>query len=210
MARERKARKREDNETEFGRIVSFSDGVFSIAITLLVLNLGISDHLTDGEVANALWGQHEKLLAYAISFAVIGRFWVVHHSFFGEVNAFDGRLMNLNLIYLGCIVLIPFSSEVLGEYAGASAAVILYAVNLAAVVLVGVWMSSDARRAGLTTIDAATHRENKAHAFFIAAVFLLSVGVAFIDPRVAPYCWLLLFVEGRSHLAQRLSRSHSS
>jgi uncharacterized membrane protein len=209
VARERIVRKREEHEIEFGRIVAFSDGVFSIAITLLVLNLGLADHLTDGQVGQALWDQREKLLAYAISFAVIGRFWVVHHSFFGEVRAFDGRLMSLNLFYLGWIVLIPFSSEVLGEYAGSTAAVVLYAVNLAVVVLIAQWMSWDARRAGLTTIDAATQRENMAHSMFIAGVFLLSVGVAFIDPRIAPYIWILLFFEGRSHLVERLSRPRS-
>jgi uncharacterized membrane protein len=210
VARERKARKREEHEIEFGRIVAFSDGVFSIAITLLVLNLAISDHLADSEVANALWDQRENLLAYAISFAVIGRFWIVHHSFFGEVTAFDSRLIGLNMLYLGWIVLIPFSSHVLGEYAGTTAAVVLYAANLAAVVLIAQWMSWDARGAGLTRIDDATQHENLVRALFIAAVFLLSVGVAFIAPHVAPYIWLLLFVEGRSHWVERFSRSRTS
>ena len=49
---------------------------------------------------------------------MIGRFWLVHHRFFGEVTAFDGRLIGLNMLYLAWIVLIPFSSEVLGEYGG--------------------------------------------------------------------------------------------
>jgi uncharacterized membrane protein len=210
VARERKARKRGENETEFGRIVAFSDGVFSIAITLLVLNLGLSDHLTNSEVANALWEQREKLLAYAISFAVIARFWVVHHSFFGEVTAFDSRLIGLNMLYLGWVVLIPFSSEVLGKYAGSTAAVVLYAANLAGVVLIAQWMAWDARNAGLTRIDDATQRESLIRAIFIAAVFLFSVAVAFVDPHVAPYIWLLLFVEGRSHLVERFSQSHPS
>ena len=52
---------------------------------------------------------------------MIGRFWLVHHRFFGEVKAFDNRLLGLNMLYLGCIVLIPFSSEVLGEYGGETA-----------------------------------------------------------------------------------------
>ncbi|MEA2673105.1 MAG: potassium channel family protein [Chloroflexota bacterium] len=210
MARERKARKREGNETEFGRIVAFSDGVFSIAITLLVLNLKIADDLTHGEVANALWEQRENLLAYGISFAVIARFWVVHHSFFGEVTAFDSRLIGLNMLYLGCVVLIPFSSEVLGEYAGSTAAVVVYATNLAGVVLIAQWMAWDARSAGLTGIDDVTQRENLLRAIFIAAVFLFSVAVAFVDPNIAPYVWLLLFVEGRSHWVERFSQSHPS
>ena len=55
------------------------------------------------------------MLAYALSFAVIGRFWVVHHRFFSEVTGFDSRLISLNILYLAWIVLIPFSSEVLGR-----------------------------------------------------------------------------------------------
>jgi uncharacterized membrane protein len=210
VARERKARKREEHETEFGRIVAFSDGVFSIAITLLVLNLHIGRDLANSEVGHALWEQREQLLAYAISFAVIARFWVVHHSFFGEVTAFDARLIGLNMLYLGCIVLTPFSSEVLGEYAGSSAAVVLYAANLAGVVLIAQWMSWDARGAGLTSIDDATQRENLIRGYFIAAVFLFSIAVAFVAPHVAPYIWLLLFFEGRAHWVERFSQRHPS
>ena len=205
MARERIARKREEHEVEFGRIVAFSDGVFSIAITLLVLAIGIKPDLAHGEVAKALWEQREQLLAYAISFAVIARFWIVHHGFFSEVKAFDGRLISLNMLYLGFLVLIPFSSQVLGEYGGVFAVVVLYSANLAAVVLVGQWMSWDARRAGLTTIDADTAREHAIRSYFIAGVFLLSIVVALFAPGVAPFIWLLLFFEGRAHLTERLS-----
>ena len=89
MARARVAKQREGNEIEFSRIVAFSDGVFAIAITLLVLNLGIAKDLAPTKVADALWDQRENLLAFGISFAVIGRFWLVHHRFFGDVVAFD-------------------------------------------------------------------------------------------------------------------------
>ena len=102
MRREETAKRREENEVEFSRIVAFSDGVFSIAITLLVLNLGIEKGLASGEVAHELLDQWESLLSYAISFAVIARFWLTHHRFFGEVTAFDSRLISLNMLYLGC------------------------------------------------------------------------------------------------------------
>jgi uncharacterized membrane protein len=203
VAGERTVRRREENEIEFGRIVAFSDGVFSIAITLLVLNLGIDKGLTEGQIDNALWDQREDLFAYAISFAVIGRFWVVHHRFFAEVEAFDGRLIGLNLLYLGWIVLIPFSSEVLGEYAGKTPAVALYSVNLAIVVLVGLLMGADARRRGLTKTDDRTHRESQIRSAYIAAVFLLSVPLAFLAPSVAPYLWLVLFIDPSARLAAR-------
>jgi uncharacterized membrane protein len=201
MARERIAKAREGNEIEFSRIVAFSDGVFSIAITLLVLNLGIPKDLANGEVASALWDQRENFFAYALSFAVIGRYWLVHHRFFSQVTAFDSRLIALNMLYLGWIVLIPFSSEVLGEHGGQSAAVILYAVNLTGVVLIGMLMSADARRAGLTSIDLAAHGEQRWRSLYIAGVFLLSMPVAFVAPNIAPYMWLALFFDPAARYA---------
>lgn len=210
MARERILKKREEHEVEFGRIVAFSDGVFSIAITLLVLALGIPDDLKDGQVGHALWEQREQLLAYGISFAVIARFWLVHHAFFSEVRAFDSKLIWLNMLYLGFLVLIPFSSQVLGEYGGVFAVVVLYSANLTAVVLIGQWMSWDARRAGLTTIDADAARVNAVRSLFIAGVFLASIVVAAFDPRIAPYIWLLLFFEGRAHVVGRITGTYSS
>jgi uncharacterized membrane protein len=203
-------KKREENEVEFSRIVAFSDGVFSIAITLLVLELTFDKGLnTDGEIWHALWDLHEKFLAYAISFAVIARFWLVHHAFFSEVKAFNSRLIGLNMLYLGFIVLIPFSSQVLGEYGGTLPAVVVYSVNLAAVILVGQWMRWDARRADLTTTDAETAREDFLTSLFIAGVFLSSIVVAVFAPSVAPWIWLALFFEGRGHVIERLSRRTS-
>jgi uncharacterized membrane protein len=206
VARERVLKKREENEVEFSRIVAFSDGVFSIAITLLVLGIAVDPHLPHDKLAHALWEQHEALLSYAISFAVIGRFWVIHHGFFSEVKAFDGRLMALNMFYLGWVVLIPFSSQVLGDYGGQLPAVVVYAGNLIGVVAVGQWMRWDARSAGLATSDEDTAREDLISSVFIIGVFLFSIVVALFDASIAPYIWLLLFVEGRGHVIERISR----
>lgn len=197
------AKRREDNEIEFGRIVAFSDGVFSIAITLLVLNLGIEKGLGSGQIDDALWGLREDFLAFAISFAVIGRFWVVHHRFFAEVRAFDSRLIGLNLLYLAWIVLIPFSSEVLGEYGSETAGVVVYSVNLAIVVLVGLLMTTSAHRNGLTAIDEAAYREGQIRSVYIAAVFLLSIPLGFVVPGLTPFLWLVLFVDPSARLARR-------
>jgi uncharacterized membrane protein len=204
MARELAAKRRNENEIEFGRIVAFSDGVFAIAITLLVLNLEIAKGLTEGQIDNALWDQREDFIAYAISFAVIGRFWLVHHRFFSEVEAFDGRLLGLNLAYLGFIVLIPFSSELLGEYGGETTAVVFYSANLA-VVLLGLLMGADARRRGLTSTDDRTHRENRVRSAYIAGIFLLSIPLAYLAPAIAPYFWLVLFIDPSRRLAGRRS-----
>jgi uncharacterized membrane protein len=203
MAGKRKAKAREENEVEFSRIVAFSDGVFAIAITLLVLDLTVPDGLQSGEVWTMLSDQGENFLAFGISFAVIGRFWVVHHQFFGEVKAFDGRLLGLNLLYLASIVLIPFSSKVLGEGGAGAGGIAVYATNLAAVVLIGMWMAQDAHRAGLTTTDRIGQREGAIRSSYIAAVFLCSIPVAFLSPTVAQLMWLVLFFDPTARLAAR-------
>jgi uncharacterized membrane protein len=193
VSRVETAKQRAENEVEFSRIVAFSDGVFAIAITLLVLQLGVAREVTDQELGKALWNERQDLFAYAISFAVIGRFWLVHHRFFGDVIGFDGRLIVLNLFYLAWIVLIPFSSQILGDHGSAGAAVILYAANLVGVILAGVLLFADARRAGLSRISATAARSGERSALAIAGIFLLSILVALFSPELATYCWLALF-----------------
>jgi TMEM175 potassium channel family protein len=202
VGKERNAKRRQGNEIEFSRIVAFSDGVFAIAITLLVLAINVPDQLHGESLADALWGQRQDMLAYALSFAVIGRFWLVHHRFFGEVDAFDNRLLALNIFYLAWIVLIPFSSEVLGDHGGEAAAIVLYAANLSGVVLTGLWMAASARDSGLTTIDAASHHEQRYRSLYIAAVFLASIPVALLAPGIAPLMWLALFFDPAGRFAK--------
>lgn len=189
------ARRREENEVEFSRIVAFSDGVFAIAITLLVLNLSVPEHIPGDDLNDVLWDQRQDLLAYVISFAVIGRFWILHHRFFSNVIGFDPRLLALNLFYLGWIALLPFSSQVLGDHGGDSAAIVLYAINLSGAILVGMLMSADARRAGLSRMPEEEAREGRRRALSISAVFLVSVPVALVAPGVAPLLWLALFLD---------------
>lgn len=191
----RTAKRREENEIEFSRIVAFSDGVFAIAITLLVLNLSVPEHIRGDDLSRVLWDQRQDLFAYALSFAVIGRFWVVHHRFFADVVGFDGRLLGLNLFYLSWVVLLPFSSQVLGDHGGDTDAIVLYSANLAGVTLVGAWMSSDARRSGLARTDPEIARESQRRALIIATVFLASIPMAFVDPHIAQLLWLGLFTE---------------
>jgi uncharacterized membrane protein len=205
VGKERAVKRRQGNEIEFSRIVAFSDGVFAIAITLLVLSLNVPEQLHGESLGSALWDQRQDLLAYAISFAVIGRFWVIHHRFFGDVTGFDGRLLALNILYLAWIVLIPFSSEVLGDHGGETDAVVLYAVNLAAVALLGWVMAFDAHRAGLTTMAPIEEREFRTRAFFVAIVFLASIPLAFLSADLAPLVWLVLFLDPTRGLVGRLT-----
>ena len=200
---------RETDGVEFSRIVAFSDGVFAIAITLLTLSLHIPEELHGQSVGSALWDQQGDLLAYALSFAVIGRLWLVHHRFFGEVTHFDGNLMALNLTYLGFVVLIPFSSEVLGDHGDTAAGVILYATNLAATMFLGAAMFLYAARRGLTRERFVRYVERPARMRNLigGVIFALSIPIALFKPLIAVLLWGTMFlVRGRDRAASPRGR----
>ena len=191
---------READGVEFSRVVAFSDGVFAIAITLLVLNLQIPADLRGETVGHALNDQAGNLLAYALSFAVIGRLWLVHHRFFGEVTHFDSHLMSFNLLYLGFVVLIPFTSSVLGDHGDTTAGVIVYAVNLAITNFLGAAMFLYAARSGLTRDRFVRYVESPLRLRNVAGgiIFGLSIPIAVWNPLVAILIWGILFlVPGR-------------
>jgi uncharacterized membrane protein len=198
-------RGRAEHELEFSRIVAFSDGVFAIAITLLVLQIEVPHGATSSsQLWHEVFDQNGDIYAFAISFAVIGRFWVVHHRFFTEVTGFDSRLMAINLVYLFWMVAIPFSSQVLGEYGNEAAGVIIYAGNLALATLTGALMSTYAVRAGLTAEGRGEEiRSNRNGGLWACAVFLASIPIAAIDPHIAPFMWIALFFDPSDRIAHR-------
>ena len=119
---------------EVARIEAFSDGVFAIAITLLSLQL--MDPLR-GDLAAALAARWPNLLALALSYAVIGAYWVFHHRLFSEVVRYNVRLIWLNLLVLFFIVLMPFTTSVLADRGDQPLAVLVYAGSLIGAGLAG-------------------------------------------------------------------------
>ena len=182
-------------ELSVGRLVAFTDGVFAIAITLLVLNF---DEPTgsDSEVLEQLTEQWPSLLAYFLSFAVIGRFWLVHHRVYEAVRHVDARLLAMNLLYLSFVVLIPFTTEVLGDYGDTTEAVVLYAGVLAAVAGFNWTMIRRALTGDHIHPEhrAATEPFAGTEALVNPAVFLASIPVAFASPLAAELMWTALAI----------------
>lgn len=194
----RDRRDRRDSEIEFARIVAFSDGVIAIAITLLVLNLQVP-RVPSGDTAALADGLVELMphfFAYALSFAVIGRLWLVHHRFFASLEGFDRRLMTSNLVYLGLIVLVPFSSDMLGTYGESSVAVMVYATTLGLAATVNALMIRYALSQDLVGAAAlsATQPFGSRVALLIPGAFLASIPIALLSPYAAQAVWLLAFV----------------
>jgi uncharacterized membrane protein len=192
-----RARHRDEAAIEFGRIVAFSDGVFAIAITLLVLAFDIPE--TSRDLGESLWRERHDLFAYALSFAVLGKLWLAHHRFFSSVARFDNTLMGLNLLYLAWVAVVPFTSEVLGDYSGERDAVILYAISIAGVSLTFSIQIVYVYRRKLVHEWALPleHRYAGPPNWIVGAVFLLSVPVALLSASAAELMWLLVFFAGR-------------
>jgi TMEM175 potassium channel family protein len=108
--------------TSSRRLEAFSDGVFAIAITLLVLDLAVPPREdSDGDLGAALAHQWPAYFAYLVSFLVIGIIWINHHTVFDRVRRIDRPVMFANLALLLMVSVIPFPTKLLAEYLTAGA-----------------------------------------------------------------------------------------
>lgn len=184
--------------TDLGRIVAFSDGVIAVAITLLVLNVEVPQLPSgrENELGEELVDLLPSLAAYAVAFALVGRYWVIHHRFFERLRAFDGMLMRLNLVFLALIALMPFSSELGDRYDKEPIAAAVFGATLGVAALVNLAMIRHALRADLFHAHARRIAEpfGGAISLTLATVFLLSVPVAFLSTLLAHLMWLLAIV----------------
>lgn len=106
-----------DDLKETGRVEAFSDGVFAVAITLLVLNIQVPPNvLSDGELGNVLLSKGLTYLAFVTSFATVGIMWINHHRLFSHIRRTDTILLLLNLLLLMTIVFVPFPTALLAPY----------------------------------------------------------------------------------------------
>jgi len=121
--------------TETARIEAFSDGVFAIAITLLILEIHVPDPNAASPLTVQLARQWPSYLAFLISFLSIGIMWINHHRLFTHIKRSDNALLVLNLLLLLGVSVVPFPTALVSKhmgYPGARSAVILYnAVYLA-------------------------------------------------------------------------------
>jgi uncharacterized membrane protein len=191
------ARHRDEWEVEFSRIVAFSDGVFAIAITLLVLTIEIPQNSND--LTRVLDNQIGDFFAYALSFAVLGKLWLAHHRFFSALARFDSTLMGINLVYLAFVALVPFTSELLGDYSDQSIAVIFYAASMFAVSITFTIQIVYSYRANLVKPEMRDLERRLAGPsnFVVSGLFLASIPVAAVAPSIAPFMWIGVLFTGR-------------
>jgi uncharacterized membrane protein len=178
-------------ERDLGRIVAFTDGVMAVAITLLVLNIDVPD-VSGEDLGHALGDLAPSFAAYILSFALIGRYWVIHHNLFETLRAFDGTLMGLNLLFLLLIALVPFSTDLFDSYHHEPLAAAVFAATLGFGALVhwAMTVHTARRRFVHPRYRADAEQSGSFVALGIASVFFLSVPVAFLSLTVAEILWI--------------------
>jgi uncharacterized membrane protein len=174
------------------RLVAFSDGVFAIAITLLVLNLTVPQ-VAAKELGDNLRDLLPELFAYGLSFVVIGSYWMGHHQTFRSLLRVDRKLLWLNLAVLAFVALLPFPTEVLGKYGDTTLATVIYAGTLVAVGSLSVLLWWYINAAGLNApTDPAFVRLEILRGAVAPFVFAVSVPIALVDAAAAKLWWLAL------------------
>jgi uncharacterized membrane protein len=181
-------------------VVGFTDGLFVVAATLLVVSIDIPT-IPERDVATQLPHVLDdivpQLLSYFISFAVIVLFWFRHHALFGRVHTHDARFVALNMVFLAFIAVLPFPSELLGKYGEEKISVVIYAINVLVLssLLISLYLYSERKDLVDADVEGGIYR---VRALSVLLVFGASIPVALLfGARAAEYTWLGMFIVPR-------------
>jgi uncharacterized membrane protein len=181
---------------EKDRLQALSDGVFSIVMTLLVLNLIDIDVLgakTEADLHRLLTALWPKLISYIISFVIAARFWVAQHVLTHNMTQIDLRFIWLNALFLFFISMLPFSAALLGEHHQYAIAEIVYGANMIMSVgtlgACGHYAVSDGR---LVKDDLSTEFSQVASRRILTAIVVYAIGIAI--SLVNPHAGYVMYV----------------
>lgn len=182
------------DSVEFARALTFTDGLFAIAMTLLVVGVevpDIPDTESVSELASALDDISGNIISFVISFLVIGRYWMAHHQFFAQLTRIDQGLIAINLVYLLFVAFLPFPTALLGNFFENPLAIAIYSVAVAAVSGMEVVMFRYAREHAMLAkpIPDNVFRWGAMMSLSPVVTFLGSIPLAFISSELAVAFW---------------------
>lgn len=146
----------ESSLLSFERIVFFSDAVFAIVITLLVLEIKVPhlEHWDEAALNDALFHLLPKFFGFVCSFFIVGLMWFEHHRIFRYIERFDTGLIWRNLVFLLFISFIPFPTALFSEFVHSKTAFLMYVAVFGLAALAKLWVWNHATRKGLVNSDA--------------------------------------------------------
>ena len=180
------------------RLNNFSDAVFAVAITLLILTLDVPQVPDPKQLPSALNDLWPKFQGFIISFVIIGAFWISHHVIFNFIERHRPGLLWLNLLFLMGIVILPFSTDLMSEYHSVLV-VVLYDLNMVAVslsLLILWWYVSYKYKLVNDTITQETRWHLLLNYITMSIIFMLSAGIAFLNVSASQYFYFILIPTG--------------
>jgi uncharacterized membrane protein len=182
------------------RVEALNDGIYAVAMTLLVLELRVPDtlaHASDSGFVNALVQLLPKFIAWVLSFFILAVFWMGHQRAFHYVRHVDIGLVWINIVALLFASLMPFSSALIGEHGARFASQAFYAANMAALALATLWQLSHlVRHPGLCDppLPRALVTGARVRGWSLVALAAIAVGIAAWEPRRGVLAFLLMFL----------------
>jgi TMEM175 potassium channel family protein len=174
----------------FERVVFFSDAVFAIVITLLVLELKvphITEH-TESALRHGLIELFPRVMGFVVSFLIIGLMWTEHHRIFRYIENYNAGLLWRNLLLLLCVSFVPFPTALFSENFWSRTAFILYTGSFGAVATAKLWVWRHAVASGLLKPEVGPELAKKISRRSLAVPLgcVLAIGLSFIGVAVAP------------------------
>jgi uncharacterized membrane protein len=174
------------------RIIGISDGVFAVAMTLLVLDLKLPALVPSADhnvLAAALTKQIPRFISWILSFAILCRLWIIHHGLMRAGDTRSWRFLTWNLIFLSAVAFIPFPTSLLSEHHDQALSVIVFSATylVASLALVGMAVAyrRQTRSAGAATEESSVARI----AAIMVAVALSSCLLALVHPWLGVLIW---------------------
>jgi uncharacterized membrane protein len=180
------------------RVNNFSDAIYAIAITLLVLEVKVppAEDIRTFGVWSSLLKLTPSFIGLLISFFVTALYWRAHLMLAQFIRTYDNKLLWLNIWLLLFVVMLPFSTAFYSKNFDYNGAFIFYCVNLALIGIFNFWMVRVAlvRTPDEPALDTALVSWMKFRAIVAPSVWLLSIPVAFISPLISRFFFVLIFV----------------
>jgi uncharacterized membrane protein len=182
------------------RIEALSDGIFAVAMTLLVLDIKSPENRafeTTSDLIAYLFALEHSFAMYAISFFVLAIFWISHHLLFHFVRHVDRRLLWFNIAFLLLVTFVPFSTDLLGDHGHLMLPVLIYGLNLLALgTLLALQLRYIVSKAELAAPDLtkAIVMNLRRNLSIYGLVPLASMAVSLVSPRIGMYMYLLLAI----------------
>lgn len=189
-------------------VISFSDAIFAFSITIVLLSIQVPQlptSATESDLVKELWKLQSSFESYAISFGIIGVYWVSYHKVFGRISGSHPLLTGVNLVFLFFVTLISLFTVLNINYGSFHLVFILYTIIL---ILTGsalalIWVVAVKTKSIESNMSPSLRNVFLLQSIMPPVIFLISIGISFVSIDVAQYFWLTI-IPSRLIISKRL------